>query len=42
MKLNESEICDVCGFKMKQIQPCHLRCPNCGAQLDCSDKGSVW
>ena len=36
------EVCDRCGHIMKEIQPCHLICPNCGSHLDCSDKGSVW
>ena len=36
------EICDKCGFKMEKLQECHLRCPNCGTHMDCSDKGSVW
>lgn len=34
--------CFRCGFQMIEIQPCHLLCPNCGAELDCSDKGFVW
>jgi len=34
--------CFRCGFLMIEIQPCHLLCPNCGAELDCSDKGFVW
>ena len=34
--------CYRCGFQMIEIQPCHLLCPNCGAELDCSDKGFVW
>ncbi len=37
-----SEVCEQCGFLMEELQPCHLRCPNCGAHMDCSDKGSVW
>ena len=28
--------------KMKKMTACHLICPNCGAHLDCSDKGSFW
>ncbi|MGB7952698.1 MAG: hypothetical protein WCF23_01855 [Candidatus Nitrosopolaris sp.] len=34
--------CPRCRFKMTSIQPCHLRCENCGAELTCSDKGSFW
>ncbi len=36
------EDCDRCGFKMRNINACHMICPNCGAELTCSDKGSVW
>jgi len=35
-------ICMKCGYEMKNIQVCHLKCFNCGAEMDCSDKGSVW
>gem|GEM_PF-1341471 len=39
----DSEIeCPRCGFMMAHIQTCHLRCNNCGAEMTCSDKGSVW
>jgi hypothetical protein len=24
---------------MKDIQPCHLKCLNCGSEIDCSDIG---
>lgn len=34
--------CPKCGFDMKKMTACHLICPNCGAHLDCSDKGSFW
>ena len=34
--------CPRCGFIMAHIQACHLRCPNCGAELTCSDKGMFW
>ena len=37
-----SEVCEQCGFLMEELHTCHLRCPNCGAHMDCSDKGSVW
>jgi len=37
-----SEVCEQCGFLMEELQPCHLRCPNCGSHMDCSDKGTVW
>lgn len=36
------EKCERCGFKMKELTVCHLICENCGAHMDCSDKGSVW
>jgi hypothetical protein len=35
--------CLICGFKtMKNITACHLRCSNCGSEMDCSDKGLTW
>ena len=34
--------CPVCGRMMTEIQVCHLLCRNCGAVLDCSDKGVFW
>ena len=34
--------CDRCHSVMKAIQPCHMKCFNCGAEMDCSDKGSTW
>jgi hypothetical protein len=34
--------CFICGFEMKSIQPCHLKCLNCGSEVDCSDKGWTW
>jgi len=36
------ELCPRCDTIMTYIQPCHLQCRNCGAELDCSDKGSYW
>ena len=36
------EYCIRCDTIMTPIQPCHLRCNNCGAELDCGDKGSYW
>lgn len=36
LKTNES-ICLQCGEDMFKLQECHLRCPNCGAEIDCSD-----
>ena len=38
----KSRMCDRCGETMKEIQPCHLKCFNCGAEMDCSEKGLVW
>ena len=37
-----NHICLRCGFEMGELSSCHLRCTNCGAEMDCSDKGSVW
>jgi anaerobic ribonucleoside-triphosphate reductase len=34
--------CPRCGFEMKNMTACHMICPNCGANYDCSDKGGVW
>ena len=38
----DKETCDRCGYDMEKITTCHLICPNCGANYDCSDKGTVW
>ena len=38
----QTELCPICDTIMTDIQACHLKCLNCGAQLDCSDKGSYW
>jgi predicted RNA-binding Zn-ribbon protein involved in translation (DUF1610 family) len=43
MKKKEAKhMCPKCDFEMGSLSACHLRCPNCGAEMDCSDKGSVW
>lgn len=34
--------CPRCGAPMVDIQACHLLCTRCGANLDCSDKGTFW
>lgn len=34
--------CPRCNSKMTDMQACHMICENCGAHLDCSDKGSFW
>ena len=39
---SDRETCDRCGNTMDNITACHLICNNCGANYDCSDKGSVW
>ena len=39
---NVNEVCMMCGHLMEELSVCHLRCDNCGAEMDCSDKGSVW
>jgi len=38
----DPKVCQICGYTMETIQPCHLRCPNCGATQDCSEKGLTW
>lgn len=38
----EDIVCYRCEFTMKKLNACHLICSNCGAHLDCSDKGGVW
>jgi len=32
-----TELCYACRDPMVEIQTCKLRCPNCGALLDCED-----
>jgi len=34
--------CPRCGAPMLSLQACHLLCTRCGANLDCSDKGTFW
>ena len=34
---DKGDICDRCGEEMEQLQVCHMRCPNCGNELTCSD-----
>jgi hypothetical protein len=34
--------CPRCGFEMKNMTVCHMRCNNCGAELTCSDKSFYW
>lgn len=29
--------CEICGFMMKEIGVCKLKCQNCGRLMDCSD-----
>ena len=41
-KRDIEQTCDRCGFKMKELNACHLICPNCGSHMDCSDKGTTW
>jgi hypothetical protein len=41
-KPKKVEICPNCDYDMVEIQPCHVMCFNCGAQMDCSDKGTIW
>ena len=37
----DKETCDRCGHDMEKITTCHLICPNCGANYDCSDKWCI-
>lgn len=39
---DEATRCPRCNEAMTSIQPCHMFCCNCGAHLDCSDKGTYW
>lgn len=41
-ELKEIIHCPVCENVMIHLQSCHLRCNSCGAELTCSDKGSIW
>jgi len=36
-KPGEHDVCEKCGEEMEELQVCHLRCPNCGNELTCSD-----
>lgn len=40
--MKEEIRCPRCNSKMTDMQACHMICENCGAHLDCSDKGSFW
>ncbi len=40
--VSEPTNCPRCEEKMTAMQSCHLICTNCGAHLDCSDKGTFW
>ena len=40
--MKEEIKCPRCDKKMISMQSCHMICANCGAHLDCSDKGSFW
>jgi DNA-directed RNA polymerase subunit RPC12/RpoP len=33
----DPNVCLNCGFKMIELSACHLKCPNCGTEKDCSD-----
>lgn len=41
-KVKEKHECPICNNEMVDIQVCHLMCFYCGANMDCSDKGTVW
>lgn len=34
--------CIICGFEMRELTVCHLKCFKCGSELTCSDKGNYW
>jgi rubrerythrin len=38
---SDPKVCFQCGFTMVELKTCMLRCPNCGATKDCSEKG-IW
>ncbi|MCL5404287.1 MAG: hypothetical protein M1125_00385 [Candidatus Marsarchaeota archaeon] len=40
--MEQEHKCLLCGHSMLRMQACHLKCPNCGAEMDCSDKGFIW
>ncbi len=40
--MQESIKCPRCEKNMISMQSCHMFCVNCGAHLDCSDKGTFW
>ena len=42
LHMPEEVKCPRCNEIMASLQACHLICKNCGAHLDCSDKGSYW
>lgn len=42
IKKMTDEKCERCNNEMDSLSACHLRCPNCGVEYDCSDKGSTW
>ncbi len=33
----KDEMCPRCDEPMQELQACHHRCNNCGAEIDCSD-----
>lgn len=38
---HDPKTCLNCGFRMIELKSCMLRCSNCGATKDCSEKG-IW
>jgi len=40
--MKNKKTCMICDEDMSDITPCHLKCFNCGAEMDCTDKGFVW
>lgn len=42
IRSREIVLCPTCENIMSNLQSCHLRCNNCGAELTCSDKGFIW
>ena len=42
LDIPEEVKCPKCNEVMASLHACHLICKNCGAHLDCSDKGNYW
>jgi hypothetical protein len=38
---DDEKSCFKCGYKMISLSTCHLKCPNCGTEKDCSEI-TIW